>query len=355
MAAASATLTVTPQALAFQYTAGGAAPAAQTVSITNAGSGTLSWAASASDFWLSVSAASGTAPASLSVSANGANLAAGTYTGSIQISSPGATGSPASVAVTLVVTGTQPAGTIAAVTNAASYQPGFAPATWVAIFGTNLSQTTYTWQAGDFVNGQLPTSLQGVSVTINGVAAYVQYISPTQINVLAPDDATLGAGSSQVPVQAAVQVTTAGQASNTVMGQEQQYAPALFTIDGGKYVDAYDSNYTLIGTAGLIPGVVTQPAQPGETVMLYATGFGPTNPVSPTGQLVTTPALLPANSVKVTIGGVDAVVGYAALVQAGVYQLNVTIPTGLANGDAAVIATIGGLQTQSGVSITVQQ
>ena len=353
--AASATLTVTPQTLAFQYTAGGAAPAAQTISIANAGSGTLSWTASVSDFWLSVSGASGTAPATLSVSANGANLAAGTYTGSVQISSPGATGSPASVAVTLVVTGTQSAGTIAAVTNAASYQPGFAPAAWVAIFGTNLSQVTYTWQASDFVNGQLPTSLQGVSVTINGTAAYVQYISPTQINILAPDDASLGAGSSQVPVQAAVQITTAGQTTNAVMGQEQQYAPALFTIDDGKYVDAYDSSYTLIGTAGLISGVVTQPAQPGETVMLYATGFGPTVPVSPTGQLVTTPAVLPANSVQVTIGGVNASVSYAALVESGVYQLNVTIPTGLANGDAAVIATIGGLQTQSGVSITVQQ
>ena len=171
------------------------------------------------------------------------------------------------------MTGTQAAGTIAAVTNAASYQPGFAPATWVAIFGTNLSGITYTWQASDFVNGQLPTSLQGVSVTINGTAAYVQYISPTQINVLAPDDAALGAGSSQVPVQAAVQVTTAGQASNTVMGQEQQYAPALFAIDDGKYVDAYDSNFTCSsGQPALYQGWYrNQPNR--ETVMLYATGL----------------------------------------------------------------------------------
>lgn len=353
--AASATLTVTPQTLAFQYTAGGSAPAAQTISIANAGSGTLAWTASASNSWLSVSAASGAAPASLSVSVNPANMASGTYTGSVQISSPGATGSPATIAVTLVVSGTQAAGAIAAVTNAASYQPGFAPATWVAIFGTNLSQTTYTWQASDIVNGQLPTSLQGVSVTIDGIPAYVQYISPTQINVLAPDDAAIGSGSSQVPVEVMVQVTTAGQASNTVSGQEQQYAPALFTIDGGKYVDAVDMNGTVIGSSGILPGVVTQPAQPGETVMLYATGFGPTDPVQPTGQMVTTPATLPANSVKVTIGGVAAGVSYAALVESGVYQLNVTIPAGLANGDAAVVATIGGLQTQTGVSITVQQ
>jgi uncharacterized protein (TIGR03437 family) len=355
VAAPSPTLTVTPQTLSFQYTAGGAVPDAQTISIANAGGGTLSWTASASDFWLSVSAASGTAPASLSVSVNPANLAAGTYAGSVQISSPGATGSPALVAVMLVVQGNQPAGTIAGITNAASYQPGFAPAAWVAIFGTNLSQTTYGWQAADFVNGQLPTSLHGVSVTINGIPAYVQYISPTQINVLAPDDASLGAGSSQVPVQVAVQVTTAGQASNTINGQEQEFAPAFFTIGSSKYVAAEHADYTLIGPTGLIPGVVTQPAQPGETVMLYGTGFGPTNPVSPTGQLVTMSAMLPANSVEITIGGVNASVSYAGLVEAGVYQFNVTIPSGLANGDAAVVATIDGVQTQTGVSITVQQ
>jgi uncharacterized protein (TIGR03437 family) len=285
---------------------------------------------------------------------NPANLAAGTYTGSVQISSPGATGSPASVAVTLVVEGTQLAGTITGITNAASYQPGFAPATWVAIFGTNLSQTTYSWQAGDFVNGQLPTSLQGVSVTIDGIPAYIQYIGPTQINVLAPDDAALGPGSAQVPLHVSVQVTTAGQASNTITGQEQQFAPAFLTIDNGKYVAAEHATYALIGPAGLIPGVATQPAQPGETVMLYGTGFGPTNPVSPTGQLVTTPAML-ANSVGITIGGVNAIVSYAGLVEAGVYQFNVTVPAGLTNGDAAVVATIGGVQTQTGVSITIQQ
>jgi uncharacterized protein (TIGR03437 family) len=88
--------------------------------------------------------------------------------------------------------------------------------------------------------------------------------------------------------------------------------------------------------------------------MVYATGFGPTNPASPTGQLVTTPAM-PANSVAITVGGVNASISYAALVEAGVYQFNVTIPTGLANGDAPVVATVGGVQTQAGVFITVQQ
>jgi uncharacterized protein (TIGR03437 family) len=340
-------LAVTPQALTFTYTAGGAAPASQSVSITNAGAGTLSWTASASGgYWLTISSASGTAPGTVSVSINPANLAAGTYTGSVQVTSAGSTGSPASIAVSLVVQGTQPAPAITAVGNAASFLPTIASAAWISIFGTNLSTSTYLWQSSDFVNGQLPTSLQGVSVTVNGVPAFIEYISPTQINLLAPDNATTGS------VQ--VQVTTAQQLSNSLTAQKNQFSPAFFAIDNGVYVAALHADYSLVGSANLLPGVTTTPAQPGETLLLYATGFGPTNPATPTAQLVTTPATL-ANSVQVTIGGVVAPVIYAGLVEAGTYQLNVTVPN-LPNGDAAVVATVAGTAvTQTGVSITVQQ
>jgi uncharacterized protein (TIGR03437 family) len=350
-------LEVAPQALTFNYSVGGAAPAAQTVSITNASAGTLSWTASTSgNYWLAISPTSGSAssgaPGTLSVSINPVNLAAGTYTATVQIAAVGmATGSPASIAITLVVAGTQPAPTITAVGNAGSFQPGVASATWLSIFGSNLSfgfnpsTSTYTWQTSDFVNGLLPTSLEGVSATINGVPAFVEYISPTQINLLGPDDPTTG------PVQ--VQVTVAQQMSNSLTVQKTQFFPAFFTIDNGAYVAALHSDYTLVGSANLLPGVTTTPAQPGETILLYGTGFGPTNPATPTAQLVTTPAIL-ANSVQVTIGGAVASVTYAGLVEAGTYQLNVTVPS-LPNGDALVVATIGGVSTQTGVSITVQQ
>ena len=272
-------------------------------------------------------------------------MPAGTYTGNVQVTAAGATGSPTSVTINLVVTGTQPAGNITSVVNAASYQPGIAPATWVTIFGTNLSAGKQTWQAGDFVNGLLPTSLQGVSVTIDGLPAYVEYISPTQINVLAPDDTKLGS------VQ--VQVTTAQQKSNSLTAQEQQFAPAFFII-GGSYVAASHANtYTLVGKPNLLPGVTTQPAAAGDVIQMYGTGFGPTNPPLPSAQLITTPAEL-ANSVQITIGGVTAQVGYAGLVEAGLYQFNVTVPASLPAGDAPVIATIGGVQSQPGVLVTIQ-
>src|ERR1035438_10703636 len=132
------------------------------------------------------------------------------------------------------------------------FRSGFASAPWVSIFGTNLSASTQIWGASDFVNGALPASLDQVSVTIDGKPAYVEYISPKQINVLAPDDATTG--------NVQVQVTAAGQASNSFTAQKQQYAPAFFTFDNGKYVAAEHSDYTLLGAAA--------PAKPGETVLL---------------------------------------------------------------------------------------
>jgi uncharacterized protein (TIGR03437 family) len=347
VAPAPASLAVAPQSLAFNYTVAGAVPVAQAVSITNAGGGTLSWSAtSAGAPWLSLSPASGTAPATLSVSVNPATLAAGTYIASVQIDAAGASGSPVAVAVTLTVQAAQPVVNITSVVNAASFGPGFASATWVAIYGTNLSQITRGWQASDFKNGLLPRSLDGVSVTINGLAAYVEYISPTQVNVLAPDDPTAGA------VQ--VQVTTAQGIGNSLTAQKQQFAPAFFTFGNGKYVAAQHADYSYIGPPGLFPmGAATTPAKPGEIVLLYATGFGPTNPPIPSDQLVTTPEKL-ANSVQVTIGGVTASVQFAGLTEAGLYQFNVTVPA-LPDGDAAVVAAIGDAQSQAGVPITVQQ
>ena len=153
--------------------------------------------------------------------------------------------------------------------------------------------------------------------------------------------------------QSSSQVTTAQGKSNSLTAQKQQLAPAFFTIGGG-YVAAQHADYTYVGKPGLIAGVTTQPAKPGETILLYGTGFGPTSPPLPSAQLVTTPAVL-ANSVQVTIGGVPVPhVDYAGLVEAGLYQFNVTVPN-VPGGDAAVVAQIAGVQTQTGVSITIQQ
>jgi uncharacterized protein (TIGR03437 family) len=118
-------------------------------------------------------------------------------------------------------------------------------------------------------------------------------------------------------------------------------------------VAALHTDYSLVGAPNLLPGAVATPAKPGETLLLYGVGFGPSNPPQPSGQLVATPAPL-ANPVQITIGGLPASVTYSGLVQPGLYQFNVTVPA-VPNGDATVLATIGGVPTQKGVSLTVQQ
>src|SRR5579871_6895267 len=113
------------------------------------------------------------------------------------------------------------------VLNAASAQPGIASATWISIFGSDLATTTTSW--GDFSGGKLPTTLGGVQVTVNGLSAYVAFISPGQINALVPDDPTIG----KVPVV----VTNSTGTSNVFMATKQALAPALFAYSpqGGTY------------------------------------------------------------------------------------------------------------------------
>jgi glucose/arabinose dehydrogenase/PKD repeat protein len=142
-------LAVSPASLTFNATAGGGSPAAQTVNVTNTGGGTLSWAASDNQPWLSTSPATGTAPGTVSVSANTSGLAAGTYTGTVTISAAGASGSPKTVAVTLNVS---PAAPVLSVTPGslvfAATQGGANPAPQML----NVSNTgggTLSWTASD--------------------------------------------------------------------------------------------------------------------------------------------------------------------------------------------------------------
>jgi uncharacterized protein (TIGR03437 family) len=221
--------------------------------------------------------------------------------------------------------------------NAASYQPGFASGTWVSIFGDKLSTVTDSWKASDFVNGALPTSLDGVSVTINGLPAYVAYVSPTLINALVPDDPTTGA------IQ--VQVTSGQLQSNLFSAQKAQFAPAFFLEGPGPYLVAQHADYTLVTSVS--------PAAPGEVIVLYGTGFGPGDPPLSTGQAVTTPSML-ANAVQITVGGVAAPVDYSGLVGPGLYQFNVRVPD-VPNGDAAVVAKIGGVASPAGGLVSVQK
>ncbi|MFN7919090.1 MAG: YHYH protein [Bryobacteraceae bacterium] len=231
---------------------------------------------------------------------------------------------------------------ISSVYNAAG-GAAIAPNAWVEIKGAGLATTTRTWQGSDFNGGQMPTQLDGVSVTIGGKPAYVYYISPAQVNVLAPPD--------PLPVLAPAVVTVNGTSSQPFNAPAQAASPAFFTFDGTNAAATHIDG-SLVGPATLYPGSST-PARPGETIVLYGTRFGATStPVVP-GSAQQSGALSPLPTISV--GGVQATVQFGGLVFPGEYQFNVVVPPGTPNGNQPVTATIGGRSTPAGVVIAVQQ
>jgi uncharacterized protein (TIGR03437 family) len=232
---------------------------------------------------------------------------------------------------------------ITSVVSSASGQPGVVSGSWITIYGTGLSNTTRAWQASDFVNGQLPPQMDYISVKVNARSAYIAYLSPTQLNVLVPDDPTLGS----VPVQAYGQLLQ----SNFFYVNKVALQPAIFPFPATKYAAAvHNSSGIYAGPPGLLDGVTTTPAQPGEVIQIFGTGFGVSNPPIPTGQLFSAAAPL-AGEVTAAVGNVAAdVTGY--LVAPGVYQFNVTVPS-VPDGDQTLVITTDGLTTQSGLWLTI--
>ena len=236
--------------------------------------------------------------------------------------------------------------------NAASYTTPTAPGTWISIFGANLSATTRTWLASDFVNNKLPTKLDGVSVLVNGNPGYPSYISPTQINVMFPDDGSTG--------QVSVQVVNSQGSSGMLPVQKAVYSPSLFRLpaEQGNYAIAQTTDGKLVGNymVGYDLGIPTnvRTAMPGEIITLYGTGFGPTNPATPSDVIVSAPAQL-ASTVSFTVGGTAATVKWAGLIGPGLYQFNIQVPPGATNGDLVIVASIGGYRSQGDSVISVGQ
>jgi uncharacterized protein (TIGR03437 family) len=229
---------------------------------------------------------------------------------------------------------------ISQVVSAASFQAPIEAGSWVMIQGANLANHTRVWQSSDFNGSSLPAQLDGASVTIDGKPAFVEYISPTQVNVLAPSDSATGAVS--------VVVDNNGALSAPAAAQYQAIAPAFFLYGATNYASASRfPDYAQVG-------IPSAPAHPGDTLVLWGSGFGPTNPPAPVGTIVSgAPAL--ATTPTVTVGGVQVPVVSAVMTTgtAGLYQLTVQLPASLPAGTLAVQASVGGVQTPTGVMLYV--
>ncbi len=240
-----------------------------------------------------------------------------------------------------------PSITNAGVVSGASFVPGVVPQSWVAIQGANLSPVAQDTWAQAIQGGKLPVSLDGVSVSIGGQPAYIYFVSPGQLNVLAP---AMSAGQVQLTV-----TTPAGTSAPVTVNVAAQ-APAFFLWPGGQAVATrQDGSFAV--KAGTFAGATTVAAHPGDVLILWGTGFGPTSPVAPDGVPVPATTQFACSPVTVSLGGTAANVYGCALSpgSAGLYQVAIQVPAGLANGDYSLQAVVNGALSPGGVILSVQQ
>jgi uncharacterized protein (TIGR03437 family) len=193
----------------------------------------------------------------------------------------------------------------------------YAPNSFITIYGRNLSYVTRAMGPDDLRAGTLPTVLigTGVRVLINHLPANIYYVSPTQVNVLAP--VSLAAG------PATIQLINDGLAGPAIEIRLDPVAPALFELSGTVVLAAH-----LDGTV-ISPDT---PAHRGEVVVVYATGLGPTTPPAIANQLPDGAApVARLEEFQVWLNGASVAateVLYAGISPpyAGLFQINLRIP-----------------------------
>jgi uncharacterized protein (TIGR03437 family) len=215
------------------------------------------------------------------------------------------------------------------IVNAASFSPQISPGALATVFGSNFA-------AGNTSSASpLSTKLAGVSVTVNGVAAPILFVSPGQINFQVPWETAVG--------NANVQVNAGGVLSNTLVGKVLQAGPGLFS---------YGANRAVVQNADFSLNTPTNPVKAGGTIIAYLTGSGPVSPPVANGQPTPstgfTRATLPATA---TIGSSAATVSFAGLTPGfvGLLQMNIIVPSTLASGDYPLAVAINGETSNSAI------
>jgi adhesin/invasin len=294
---------------------------------------TQSWTASVfpanrTTSWLTLSQYSGAGPTRITATASGTGFEPGVYRANIVIQSANAVPQFVTVPVMFVWGSTQgstPGGpVVSGVTNAESYQTMASPGMAMAVFGSQLANTP-----GQASTQPLPYAIAGVSATVNGIAAPLFYVSPTQVNIEVPYEA--GAG------PAVLGLNNNGQ----IYGYQFQIAPSAPGI-------AADENGNIIPDAA---------AQQGSVATLYITGFGDVTPAIPTGLAPTTltPSPQPLLPLTVTVGGVEVFLQFVGIPpgEVGVARVDFVVPGSVPVGVQPVVVTVNGVASPP-VNITVQ-
>jgi uncharacterized protein (TIGR03437 family) len=209
---------------------------------------------------------------------------------------------------------------VSSVLNASAYGGGssIGAGSYIEIYGSNLAASMRSWTSADFNGATAPNSLDGVTVTVGGQAAFVAYISPTQINALVPASVGLGAQ----PVMVTTSAGTSASFTATVNAtQPGLYAPSSLNIGGKQYVGAFFPDFVTAVTP-------SKPAKAGDTIVLFGLGFGAVTPPAASGQMVQQSNAL-VSPVQVLFNQTPATVTYQGLSpgSVGLYQFNVVVPS----------------------------
>lgn len=229
------------------------------------------------------------------------------------------------------------------IVNGASFvqnQQGFAPGSYLSLFGTGLSEVTRL-----FYTPYLPLSLGNVSVSFDvpsqniSLPATVVYVSPEQVNVQIPWEL---AGQTSAQIKLSIGLTSSAVLTIPI----NSFSPGFFEYldsGGNSYLAAQDAGFHMIG-----PG---NPAQRGSTILLYANGLGPVSSPPPSGYPTPSPAPQTTSTPQVTIGGQSARVVFSGLSpqSIGLYQINVVVPQGLKPGNQTVAMSINGIPAKTAV------
>ena len=185
----------------------------------------------------------------------------------------------------------------------------------------------------------------GAQALFDGVAAPLLSAQAGQLTVVVPYGVS-GNPSTQL------QISYQGQSSSAIAIPVAVAAPGIFSVDASGSGQGIIFNED--GTANA-PG---NPASPGATVVVSATGEGQTIPVGLDGKPGDSPAPVPIQTVTATIGGLEAPVVAASGVSgqvAGYFQVSVQIPADVTVGDSVpIVLNIGGIASQANVTLAVQ-
>jgi uncharacterized protein (TIGR03437 family) len=229
-----------------------------------------------------------------------------------------------------------------------------APGTWMEIYGTNLANVaSQTWATADFNGNAAPAALGGTTVTIGGQSAFIDYVSPGQVNAQVPSNIPTGKQPVVVTTPGGTSVAYTIAVNTTEPGL---LAPAVFDLGGAQYVAAlYANGTTYVLPPGAVSGVTAARAQPGQTIVFYGVGFGTVAPNIPAGQIVTLPNQL-AGNFQIYFNGTPATVSFAGLVDGylGLYQFNVVVPNVSASDTVPVTFSLNGTPGTQALVIPIQ-